>query len=153
MASVRLTAAFVGLAWSFRTRPSDPEARSLPHPLRLRKRRTWRAASCQLIARYRSIKRLPPPAHDWNDALRASRWTPLEQRRQVPTLPSWACRFHHYMLRAVRLLKDRHTWSHLPQRRHIDRSSRSNSLFVSDLRVTIPTLARYVLPSGTSVDD
>lgn len=30
------------------------------------------AASCQMIARHRSIKRLRPPAHDWNDALRAS---------------------------------------------------------------------------------
>jgi len=31
------------------------------------------AASRQMIARHRSIKRLPPPAHDWNDALTASR--------------------------------------------------------------------------------
>ena len=30
------------------------------------------AASCQMISRHSSIKRLPPPAHDWNDALRAS---------------------------------------------------------------------------------
>jgi hypothetical protein len=30
------------------------------------------AASCQMISRHTSIKRLPPPAHDWNDALRAS---------------------------------------------------------------------------------
>jgi hypothetical protein len=31
------------------------------------------AASCQLIARHPSIQRLRPPAHDWNDALTASR--------------------------------------------------------------------------------
>ncbi len=30
------------------------------------------AASCQMISRHSSIERLPPPAHDWNDALRAS---------------------------------------------------------------------------------
>jgi hypothetical protein len=30
-------------------------------------------ASCQMIGRHRSIKRLQPPAHDWNDALKASR--------------------------------------------------------------------------------
>jgi len=29
-------------------------------------------ASCQMITRHTSIKRLRPPAHDWNDALRAS---------------------------------------------------------------------------------
>lgn len=31
------------------------------------------AASCQMITRHPSIKRLRPPAHDWNDALTASR--------------------------------------------------------------------------------
>lgn len=31
------------------------------------------AASCRLIARHSLIKRLRPPAHDWNDALAASR--------------------------------------------------------------------------------
>lgn len=31
------------------------------------------AASCQMIARHPSIKRLRPPAHDWNDGLTASR--------------------------------------------------------------------------------
>jgi hypothetical protein len=31
------------------------------------------AASCQMIARHPSIQRLRPPAHDWNDALTASR--------------------------------------------------------------------------------
>jgi hypothetical protein len=31
------------------------------------------AASCQMITRHPSIKRLRPPAHDWNDALVASR--------------------------------------------------------------------------------
>jgi hypothetical protein len=30
-------------------------------------------ASCQMITRHPSIKRLRPPAHDWNDALAASR--------------------------------------------------------------------------------
>ncbi len=30
-------------------------------------------ASCQMITRHPSIKRLRPPAHDWNDALEASR--------------------------------------------------------------------------------
>jgi len=30
------------------------------------------AASCQMISRHTSIKRLRPPAHDWNDALQAS---------------------------------------------------------------------------------
>ena len=29
-------------------------------------------ASCQIITRHRSITRLRPPAHDWNDALRAT---------------------------------------------------------------------------------
>ena len=31
------------------------------------------AASCRMISRHPSIKRLRPPAHDWNDALKASR--------------------------------------------------------------------------------
>jgi hypothetical protein len=31
------------------------------------------AASCQMITRHPSITRLRPPAHDWNDAIRASR--------------------------------------------------------------------------------
>ena len=30
------------------------------------------SASRQMITRHRSIKRLRPPAHDWNDALRVS---------------------------------------------------------------------------------
>jgi hypothetical protein len=30
------------------------------------------AASCQMIRQHPAIKRLPPPAHDWNDALQAS---------------------------------------------------------------------------------
>jgi hypothetical protein len=31
------------------------------------------AASCQMITRHPSITRLRPPAHDWNDALKANR--------------------------------------------------------------------------------
>ena len=31
-----------------------------------------KVASRQMIIRHQSIKRLRPPAHDWNDALRAS---------------------------------------------------------------------------------